>query len=127
MRSVSSPTMPPPDLQVQVFGTKKNADTRKALRFFAERRVKTHFVDLAERAASLGELRRFSQKFGIEALLDRDAKRFSELGLRPALYGEEKWLSILADEPLLLRQPLVRMQHKVTIGVHETVWKEWLG
>ncbi len=119
--------MPPSDLQVQVFGTKKNADTRKALRFFAERRVKTHFVDFGERAASLGELRRFSQKFGIEALLDRDAKRFSELGLRPALYGEAKWLSILADEPLLLRQPLVRMQHKVTIGNQEAVWKEWLG
>ena len=73
MRSVSLPTMPPPDLQVQVFGSRKNADTRKALRFFAERRVKTHFVDFAERAASLGELRRFSQKFGIEALLDRDS------------------------------------------------------
>ena len=127
MRSVSLRTMPPPDLQVQVFGTKKHADTRKALRFFAERRVKTHFVDFAERAASLGELRRFSQKFGIEALLDRDSKRFAELGLRPALYGEEKWLSILVDEPLMVRQPLVRMQHKVTIGIHETVWTEWLG
>ena len=119
--------MPPLDLQVQIFGTKKNADTRKALRFFAERRVKTHFVDFGERAASLGELRRFSQKFGIEALLDRDSKRFSELGLRPALYGEDKWLSILVDEPLMLRQPLVRMQHKVSIGIHETVWKEWMG
>jgi len=119
--------MPPTDLQVQIFGTKKNAETRKALRFFAERRVKTHFVDLAERAAALGELRRFSQKFGIEALLDRDSKRFSELGLRPALYGEEKWLTILADEPGLLHQPLVRMQHKVCIGVDEKLWKEWLG
>ena len=119
--------MPPLDLQVQIFGTKKNADTRKALRFFAERRVKTHFVDFGERAASLGELRRFSQKFGIEALLDRDSKRFAELGLRPALYGEEKWLSILVDEPLMLRQPLVRMQHKVSIGIHESTWKEWIG
>lgn len=119
--------MPPADMQVQVFGTKKNADTRKALRFFAERRVKVHFVDLMERAAALGELRRFSQKFGIEALLDRDSKRFSDLGLRPALYGEEKWLSVLAEEPLLLRQPLVRMQHKVCIGIDETLWKEWLG
>ena len=119
--------MPAADVQVQIFGTKKNADTRKALRFFAERRVKVHFVDLAERAASLGELRRFSQKFGIEALLDRESKRFLELGLRPALYGEEKWLTVLADEPGLLRQPLVRLQHKVAIGVQETLWKEWLG
>ena len=55
--------------------------------------MKVHFVDLAERAASLGELRRFSQKFGVEKLVDRDSKRFAELGLRQAIYGEEKWLS----------------------------------
>ena len=115
-----------PELQVQIFGTKKDADTRKALRFFAERRVKTHFVDLAERAASIGELRRFSQKFGVERLLDRESRRFAEMGLRTALYGEEKWLTILADEPLLLRQPLVRMQHKLTIGIDEPTWKSWL-
>lgn len=119
--------MPAPDLQVQIFGTKKNAETRKALRFFAERRVKTHFVDLAERAAALGELKRFAQKFGVEALLDRESKRFAELGLRSALYGEERWLTILADEPFLLRQPLVRMQQKLCIGVDEKLFKEWLG
>ena len=118
--------MPAPELQVQIFGTKKNADTRKALRFFAERRVKTHFVDLMERAAALGELRRFAQKFGVEALIDRESKRFAELGLRTALYGEERWLTILADEPLLLRQPLVRMTNKLTIGVNEAEWKGWL-
>ena len=116
-----------PDIQVQIFGTKKNADTRKALRFFAERRVKTHFVDLVERAAALGELRRFSQKFGVESLIDRESKRFAELGLRTALYGEERWLGILADEPLLLRQPLVRMQQRLTVGMNETEWKGWLG
>jgi arsenate reductase-like glutaredoxin family protein len=119
--------MPPDNREVQIFGTKKSSDTRKALRFFSERRVKTHFVDLNERAASLGELRRFSQKFGAEKLLDRESKRFAELGLRTALYGEEKWLTILADEPLLLRQPLVRMQHKLSIGIDETAWKEWLA
>ena len=115
------------ELQVQIFGTKKNAETRKALRFFAERRVKTHFVDLQERAAALGELKRFAQKFGVEQLIDRDSKRFAELGLRTALYGEERWLAILSDEPLVLRQPLARMQHKLTIGISEATWKEWLG
>ena len=55
-------------MDVQIFGVKKNPETRKALRFFAERRVRTHFVDLGERAASLGELRRFAQKFGVSAL-----------------------------------------------------------
>lgn len=58
-------------MEVQIFGTKKSPATRAALRFFAERRVKTHFVDLQQRAASPGELRRFVQKFGIDGVLDR--------------------------------------------------------
>ncbi len=112
-------------MQVQIFGTKKNADTRKAQRFFAERRIKVHFCDLAERAASVGELKRFAQKFGVEKLIDRASRRFAELGLRSALYGEERWLTILADEPLLLQQPLVRLQNKLTVGLAEEEWKTW--
>src|SRR5260370_16144901 len=95
-------------MEVQVFGIKKSADTRKALRFFAERRIKTHFVDLMERAASPGELKRFAQKFGVQKLIDRDAKRFEELGLRHTSLSDERWLERLGDEPLLLRMPLVR-------------------
>ncbi len=112
-------------MEVQIFGTKKSAETRKALRFFAERRVRTHFVDLNERAAALGELRRFAQKFGVDQLLDRESRRFQELGLGPARYSEARWLEMLADEPLLLRVPLVRWQHKLTIGFAEDTWKEW--
>jgi len=112
---------------IQVFGTKKSPATRAALRFFAERRIQVHFVDLNERAASVGELKRFAQKFGIEALLDREGKRFEELGLRAARYGEDAWLTRLADEPLLLRTPLVRNQNKLTIGEQQETWKEWLS
>lgn len=112
-------------MEVQVFGHKKDPDTRKALRFFAERRVKTHFVDLNERAASPGELKRFAQKFGVASLVNRDGRRFAELGLRSAMYGEERWLQLLADEPLLLRTPLVRFQHKLTVGLAEAEWKGW--
>jgi arsenate reductase-like glutaredoxin family protein len=114
-------------MEVQIFGVKKSADTRKAQRFFAERRVKTHFVDLMERAASPGELRRFAQKFGVEALVDRDSRRFAELGLGPSRYGEERWLQILADEPLLLVMPLVRWQHQLTIGPAEETWRTWVA
>src|SRR5205823_14587360 len=101
---------PAASMDVQIFGVRKSADTRAALRFFAERRVKTHFVDLNERAASPGELRRFAQKFGVRALIDRDAKRFAELGLGTALLSEDRWLEKLTLEPLLLRVPLVRHQ-----------------
>jgi len=107
-------------MEVQIFGVRKSADTRAALRFFAERRVKVHFVDLNERAASPGELRRFADKFGLQALVDRDSRRFAELG-RPVATLER-----LSLEPLLLRMPLVRHQHHLTIGAAEATWKEWM-
>ena len=112
-------------MEVQIFGVKKSADTRKALRFFSERRVKTHFVGLNERAASPGELKRFVQKFGLDKLIDRDAKRFDELGLRHARLSDDRWLEKLVDEPLLLRMPLVRFGNALTIGSAETDWKAW--
>lgn len=114
-------------MEVQIFGVKKSSETRAALRFFAERRIKTHFVDLNERAASLGELRRFGQKFGVPALIDRDAKRFLELGLKSALLTDERWLEKLSLEPMLLRMPLVRCQQQLTIGAAEQTWGDWVA
>ena len=113
-------------MEVQIFGVKKSADTRKALRFFSERRVKTHFVDLMERPASLGELRRFAQKFGVNALVDRASKRFDELGLRYSQLSDERWLEKLSEEPLLLRLPLVRNGNQVLIGADENVMRSWM-
>ena len=112
-------------MEVQIFGTRKSPDTRKALRFFAERRVKTHFVDLQERPASPGELRRFAQKFGVDALVDRGSRRYADLGLGAARLTEERWLDKLAEEPLLLRVPLVRWQQRLTVGDAEPTWREW--
>jgi arsenate reductase len=116
-------------MEVQVFGVKKSAETRKALRFFAERRIKTHFVDLTERAASLGELKRFFQRFGLDALIDRDSSAYDELGLRHARVTDERWLQKLAEEPRLLRMPLVRQVGQgaagLTVGLAEDTWKQW--
>jgi arsenate reductase-like glutaredoxin family protein len=117
----------PGQLEVQILGTKKHSETRKAERFFKERRVKVHFMDFAVRAPSVGELKRFAQQFGVEALIDRQSKRFAELGLGPSRYGEEKWLALLSEEPLLLVQPLVRCRQRVTLGPAEATWKEWVG
>lgn len=114
-------------MEVQIFGTQGCADTRKALRFFKERRVKVHFVDLKQRAASKGELRRFVQKFGVDAVVDRDARRFRSLGLQQAHYGPDRWLDILADEPLILKTPLVRSGNDLSVGLAESAWREWAG
>lgn len=115
------------NVEVQIFGIKKNADTRKALRFFAERRVKTHFVDFAERAASLGELKRFAQRFGVSTLIDRDSKRYEELGLAHSHYSEDRWLEKLTEEPLLLKMPLARSANRLTVGLAEAEWRSWLA
>ncbi len=113
-------------MEVQVFGVNKSADTRKALRFFAERRIKTHFVDLTVRGASIGELQRFAQKFGAEALLDRSSRRFLELGLQYTMLSPERWIQKLSEEPMLLKLPLVRNGRLLTVGEDEQTWRSWL-
>lgn len=84
-------------------------------------------MDLDVRAASIGELKRFAQKFGVQALVDRESKRFASLGLAHSHLTDERWLQKLADEPLLLKQPLVRNGNQVTLGFAEEVWKQWLA
>ncbi len=114
---------PPP---VQVFGFKDCEDTRKARRFFAERRVPVHFVDLKERPASAGELRRFQEKLGSAALIDREGKRFQELGLRVSGDSPERLVQRALTEPRLLRTPLVRRGGKLTIGHQPEEWRRWV-
>ena len=112
---------------VQVFGVRKHADVRKALRFFAERRVETHFVDCDVRGPSAGELKRFAARFGIAALIDRRSRRFLERGLGPARYGDATWLEMLVEEPALLVLPLVRCGDDVTLGLNEKTWQQWVA
>jgi arsenate reductase len=116
-------------MEVQVFGLKKSADTRKAQRFFAERRIRAHFVDLLERELAEGELQRFVQRFGFDALIDRESKRFHELGLRSSSLSPGRWTEKLLAEPMLLRLPLVRRLGQppaLTVGLDEATWKDWL-
>jgi arsenate reductase-like glutaredoxin family protein len=116
-------------MEVQIFGLKKSADTRKAIRFFSERRVRAHFVDLDERAIAEGELHRFIQRFGIEGVLDRVGKRFEQLGLRHATMSDGRWVDKLLLEPGLLRVPLVRKLGQpagVSVGAAEDTWKSWI-
>ena len=112
-----------------MFGLKKSAETRKALRFFSERRIRAHFVDLAEKAMALGELDKFIQKFGVEGVLDRNSKRFEQLGFKHSTVSEGRWVDRLIEEPAIMRLPLVRklgQPQKFSVGDAEKSWKEWL-
>ena len=113
-------------MEVQICGTRKSPDTRKALRFFAERRVAVHFVDLAERPASRGELRRFQERFGAPALIDREQPRFRALGLHVSGDSPERLLARALTEPRLLRTPLVRSANRVSVGHAPQEWTVWL-
>lgn len=89
--------------------------------------MKVHFVDLDERAPSPGELRRFFQKFKADRLVDRSSRRFAELGLRTAHYGDERWMEIACEEPRILRLPLVRRGQQLSVGHDEAAWRSWLA
>jgi len=114
-------------MEVQIFGTAKSRETRAAQRFFAERRVKVHFVNLKERPASKGELQKWVQKFGVTALIDKSSPRYAELGLGAARLDDARWIDKLAAEPLLLVLPLVRWQHRVTLGEATAEWAQWIS
>lgn len=112
-------------MNVQVFGFKDCQDTRKALRFFSERRIAVHFVDLKEKPASKGELRRFADRYGAAALIDRDAPRFKALGLHVSGDSPQRQLERALTEPRLLRTPLVRIDQRVSIGYAPDDWGAW--
>lgn len=113
-------------MNVQIFGFNDCPDTRKAQRFFAERRIAVHYVDLAERPASKGELRRFAERFGAAALIDKEGARYKALGLRVALDSPARLLERALTEPRLLRTPLVRNGGKVTVGLASGDWQAWV-
>ena len=113
-------------MSVQVFGFQGCQDSRKALRFFSERRIAVHFVDLEERPATRGELRRFQEKFGAAAPINRDSPRFRALGLHVSGDSPARMLQRALTEPRLLRTPLVRNGNRVSLGHAPDEWKAWV-
>src|SRR5215510_1708929 len=112
-------------MNIQIFGTNKCADTRKAQRFFKERGIRFQFVDLKEKGLSKGELRSVATRVPLEQLLDRSSPRFTERGLTHAWLNAEKIEAFLLDDPLLLRTPIVRNGREATVGYCPEVWKGW--
>jgi arsenate reductase (glutaredoxin) len=109
---------------LQVFGTRKCPDTRKAERFLKERGVAYQFIDLADKGISPGELRSVAAAVGKDALLDPDSPRFKERGLGYMDFDPEE--EILKD-PLLLRTPVLRDGKKAAVGYDQEAWKAIAG
>jgi arsenate reductase (glutaredoxin) len=116
-----------PISNLQIFGTRKCPDTRKAERFFKERRVSYQLIDLAQKGPSAGELRKIANAVGgVEKLIDREGRRYVDRGLKYAAPTGPRIEQILLDDPLLLRTPIVRTGDRATAGWAEETWRRWL-
>ena len=112
-------------MNIQVFGTKKSFDTKKAQRWFKERRIKFQFVDLREKEMSKGELRSVCQAAGgIGALLDQQAKDEDTLALVQHLAESQRFDKLLENQQLL-REPIVRNGRQATVGYCPDTWAAW--
>lgn len=119
--------MPPPELSVQIFGHDRDQGTRAAVRFFKERRVRIHQVDLTRKPIARGELRRFVDRLGARALLDDASAAYRDGGLGYMRLDDAEILERLLATPGLIRLPLVRFGNEVAAGRDEAAWKRWFG
>lgn len=112
-------------MNIQIFGTKKCADTRKAERYFKERGIKFQSVDMKEKGLSKGEYLSVKQAVGgIENLIDENAKDQDALALLKYT-PTENMDSLLLEHQNLIRQPIVRNGRQATVGYMPEVWKTW--
>jgi arsenate reductase-like glutaredoxin family protein len=109
-------------MSIQIFGTKKCQDTRKAERYFKERAVPYHFVDLTVRGLSKGELDKVKSVVGLENLIDKTGKEFAKRNLKYIVHDSEE---MLLAYPLLFKTPIVRNGSKVTVGYCPEIWRGW--
>ena len=109
--------------QVQLFGHAKSKATRKAQRWFSERRIPVTYIDVRKRAPSPGELRRFVQRLGVQAVLDPESAAYKEQGLQYVSASDDDWITRMAAKPDVLRYPLVRLATDVAAGDDEAAWR----
>ena len=111
-------------MNIQIFGTKKCSDTRKAERFFKERRIQFHFRDLNEKGISKGELDNIRRKFELDDLIDKEGKQFRKRNLQYMTYKIEEEL---LEDALLFKTPIVRNGKEVTLGYDPDTWTDWIN
>ena len=112
-------------MNIQIFGTKKCSDTRKAERFFKERGIKYQFIDMKEKGMSKGEFNSIAQvNGGVEAMLNPDAKDQDTLALIKYIADEDKLEKVL-ENPQVIKTPVVRNGKQSTLGYQPDVWKTW--
>ena len=112
-------------MNIQIFGTKKNFDSKKAERYFKERGIKYQFIDMKEKGMSKGEFQSVCQSLGgYEKLIDREHKD-KDLLVPLTYLAEEDRSDKLFENQQIIRIPIVRNGKQATIGYQPEVWKGW--
>ncbi|SCZ06327.1 arsenate reductase family protein [Alkaliphilus peptidifermentans] len=111
-------------MNIQIFGIKKCFDTKKAERYFKERKIKYQFIDLTLKGLSKGELQSVKSSIGLNDLINNEAKDFKKLNLHkittPSIREE-----LLLSNPSLYKTPIVRNGKQATLGYQPEIWKAW--
>lgn len=111
-------------MNIQIFGRKKSFDTKKAERYFKERKIKFQFVDLDEKGISKGELNSIKQKIKINDLINESSKEYKQLNLDKIRSVEMKE-EIILKNPRVINAPIVRNGREATAGYQKEVWDTW--
>ena len=112
---------------IQVFGMEDSNATRGALRFFRERRIVVHFVDLRKKPIAAAELRRFVDRLGAHTVMDTDGRAYRDAGIAYLSTDAAAITQRILADVRLLRLPLVRYGDEVTAGKADETWRGWLA
>jgi arsenate reductase len=113
----------PGKVNIQIFGTLRCQETRKAQRYFKERGIPFQFINLAEKGLSKGELKNVQAAIDIDNLIDRGGKEYGKRNLKYLSHNIEEEL---LNHPLLFKTPIVRNGNKATVGYSPDAWKMWV-
>ncbi len=111
-------------MNIQIFGTNKGFDTKKAERFFKERGIRFQFVDMNEKGIARGELLSVIQAVGLSSLVDEKTKDKTDLALLDYLSEQDKIEKLLECQQLI-KTPIVRNGKQATVGYQPDIWKNW--
>ena len=110
-------------MNIQIFGSSKSFDTKKAERWFKERRIKYQYIDLYAKGLSLGEYRRGKAVVGFEALVDTQCDAYEDLGVQ--YVPPQAVDQLIVDCPAVFNAPIVRNGKQATVGYCPDIWKTW--
>lgn len=110
-------------MNIQIFGSAKSFDSKKAERWFRERRIKYQFIDMASKGMSPGEYRSVKAKVGADALINTGCRAYDELDMAYLSPAEAERTAL--EVPAVFNVPVVRNGKDATVGYHPEIWEKW--